>query len=409
MGTGTPPRRNLAIFLDMENLLGGSVGKVEHLQIGKVVQGIEQIVRAGGMGGKTATVRAYANWGRPQMGVYSRELLEHGVEPVQIFSFDKNVKNAADIELCVDVLSVAHDSPWVDVFVVVSGDGGFVPLIRRLHHLNKYAIVVSTNEPQSGEVNPLLKAVADEYHQIDVSGAFGTFPALALPKANVPKEVADVSGPVGIPNLVGARPTTAQLRAAVVKLAGTNPQILVSGQVNVQVLGQHLRKKWPDLKYANYGAKNLGAFVEKYCGLAVGPTAPSKTGGKQPKKAPKPPAVIHQVTTREEYLAAVRKLFVGGTLGKAISSQKSQGMGLSEVGMHVRQSMSVNASEDFGLPKLHKVLQYALNGTTFRVVRTLDKAMAVVHADHVNSLETLPSITETGAPSATVVTQLQPE
>ncbi|MEO6529854.1 MAG: NYN domain-containing protein [Specibacter sp.] len=171
MGKGAPPRRNVAIFLDVENLFGGYHRDVTGVQLGKVVRGIEQILGASGIGEKTALVRAYANWARADMAVYRREVLEHGIKPVQIFSFEKNVKNAADIELCVEVLEVAQDSPWVDVFVIVTGDGGFVPLIRRLHSLNKYVVVVSTTAPNSGIVNPLLKSVADEYHQIDVQGA----------------------------------------------------------------------------------------------------------------------------------------------------------------------------------------------------------------------------------------------
>ncbi len=103
------------------------------------------------------------------MADFQREILEHGIEPVQVFSFDNNIKNAADIELCVDVLSVAHEAPWVEVFVIVSGDGGFIPLIRRLHALNKFVIVASTNTPNSGIVNALLKSVADEYHQIAIA------------------------------------------------------------------------------------------------------------------------------------------------------------------------------------------------------------------------------------------------
>ena len=69
------------------------------------------------------------------------------------------------------MLEVAQDAPWVWVFVIVTGDGGFAPPIRRLHALNKYVVVVSTTAPNASIVNPLLKAVADEYHQIDAKAA----------------------------------------------------------------------------------------------------------------------------------------------------------------------------------------------------------------------------------------------
>ncbi|WP_367281515.1 NYN domain-containing protein [Paeniglutamicibacter sulfureus] len=55
------------------------------------------------------------------------------------------------------------------MFVIATGDGGFIPLVRRLHALNKYVVVVSTDDPESGVVNALLKTVADEYHQVPMS------------------------------------------------------------------------------------------------------------------------------------------------------------------------------------------------------------------------------------------------
>ncbi|WP_449372135.1 NYN domain-containing protein [Arthrobacter psychrolactophilus] len=168
MDNSAAPERNVAVFLDLENMYGGHHNGVTGVPLGRVVREIERIVRNSGLGRRTATIRAYANWGHLGMTSYKAEILEYGIKPVQIFSFDRNVKNAADIELCVDVLQVVHESPWIEVFVIVTGDGGFVPLIRRLHGLNKYVVVASTNAATAGIVNPLLKSVADEYHQIDV-------------------------------------------------------------------------------------------------------------------------------------------------------------------------------------------------------------------------------------------------
>ena len=71
------------------------------------------------------------------------------------------------------------------MFVIATGDGGFIPLVRRLHALNKYAIVVSTNVPESGVVNTLLKSVADEYHQIQMSQVIATDPMQPLRKPSV--------------------------------------------------------------------------------------------------------------------------------------------------------------------------------------------------------------------------------
>nr|WP_276609787.1 NYN domain-containing protein [Arthrobacter silviterrae] len=306
--------------MDMENLRGGVPGNVAGVHIGEFVRGIEQAVRVGGLGSKTALVRAYANWGRPEMQAYSHELLEHGIEPVQIFSFDKNIKNAADIELCVDVLAVAHDSPWIEVFVIASGDGGFVPLIRRLHHLNKYVIVASTNLPGAGIVNALLKSVADEYHQIPITG-----PAAAV-------------------SPVATAPTTSTTAKSLV--AAKKPQ-------------QGKKKKKP-----------VVAPIPKTVHTVA-------------------PPLLVRVSSRDEYLAAVRGLFADGDLGRAVIAGRSEGKKLSFVGTALKDSIEGFSKEEAGFPYLQLVLLHALGTTDYRLVNLGEKVLAVVHADHVDATMTV--------------------
>ena len=75
---GTPPARNVAVFINMENLFGGAKGDVTSVPIGTIVADVERLVRDLGVGSLTALVRAYANWGRADMAGYRRELLPTG-------------------------------------------------------------------------------------------------------------------------------------------------------------------------------------------------------------------------------------------------------------------------------------------------------------------------------------------
>lgn len=405
MGKGAPPRRNVAIFLDVENLFGGYHRDVTGVQLGTVVRGIEQIVRTSGIGEKTAMVRAYANWARPEMAVYRREVQEYGIKPVQIFSFEKNVKNAADIELCVEVLEVAQDSPWVDVFVIVTGDGGFVPLIRRLHSLNKYVVVVSTTAPNAGIVNPLLKSVADEYHQIDVQGApwalGAVLPAPVAVQPPMPSVPAVARRMVSMPPapLVAKRQPTGSpelvvLRKFILDLVKTQPQLSKKGKVDASALSQLLGKKWPGLKYTPYQSTNLSGFLEKHCGLVARGAIPKQA--KAADKAPsKPPAAL-TVNSREEYTATVRELFTAGELGRLVRGLSSDGMNLGDVSVQLRGAITGFTSADAGFPKLHAALQHALCGTDFHVTRIDNATMAVVHARHVDPRFALPPITAEG-------------
>ena len=76
------------------------------------------------------------------MGTLRREMTENGIEPRQIFAFDAaGKKNAADIELVIDALDLAYTRPGITTFVVVTRDGGFSSLGRKLHELGKAVVV----------------------------------------------------------------------------------------------------------------------------------------------------------------------------------------------------------------------------------------------------------------------------
>lgn len=49
-------------------------------------------------------------------------------------------QKGVDVELAIDVLDAAHEDRY-DVAVLVTGDGDFVPLVRRITSLNKHALV----------------------------------------------------------------------------------------------------------------------------------------------------------------------------------------------------------------------------------------------------------------------------
>ena len=52
----------------------------------------------------------------------------------------KLAQKGVDVELAIDVLDSAHANRY-DVAVLVTGDGDFVPLVRRITSLNKHALI----------------------------------------------------------------------------------------------------------------------------------------------------------------------------------------------------------------------------------------------------------------------------
>lgn len=310
---------------------------------------LQRLLRSGSRA-RTTVIRAYANWAQPAMGSYQNDLLAHGIEAVQVFSFTRNVKNAADIQMCVDVLAEAQDRHWTDTFVIVSGDGGFVPLVRRLRQLNKRVIVASTNHAAAGTINHLLASAADKYHVLEVA------PPVQAPA----KPAAALTDPTA--------PTLKEYRAEILAAIARDPAMRVKGKVNGSPLGQHLRQKWPSVTFKDFGSATLGAFVEKHCGLtihrpgaakaAAAPPTPAKPQRQvsPPAQASAPPSSANPVTGR--YLRAVRMTLKIDPFGTEL--QANGRVPLTKLGKALREQLPDLTHKDAGYPKLLAAVTDAL-------------------------------------------------
>jgi uncharacterized LabA/DUF88 family protein len=131
---------NVAIFYDIENLVKG-YNQSQMLTNDISLKGIFNRIKEIGQVNDIAIQRAYANWSDPRLSIMTREINELGIDPIQIFGLSRNQKkNAADIQLAVDAIDLAYTRPWLDVFVIVSGDGGFSALAKKLHECGRKVI-----------------------------------------------------------------------------------------------------------------------------------------------------------------------------------------------------------------------------------------------------------------------------
>lgn len=150
---------NTAVFYDLENLTGGytfSDTFLSNLRLRTVLEAIKRDAYVQGVG----IHRAYANWSHPKLAPMRDEILALGITPVQVFGLGRNgLKNVADIQLAVDVIEAMCERPDIEVFAIVSGDGGFGALITKLHERGKYVIGVGYRHASS----VLLEAVCDRY------------------------------------------------------------------------------------------------------------------------------------------------------------------------------------------------------------------------------------------------------
>ena len=274
-------RRNVAVFIDLENMFGGYNNGVSGVPLSRMLREIRQFVEGLEIGSSAATTKAYANWMVAGMATYRREMLENAVEPVQIFSYAgagknpeesrrKNAeegrrKNAADVQIVVDALSVAVEAPWVDVFVIVSGDGDFIPLVRRLQYLGKYVIGVTLTGAGAGGVSALLRSNADHYFEV-AAGA----PRTATGATSSSTNTAAQTNESNLTPLPSDRiPTVDEYVQSVKEIVQHNPKMMRGDEVSGALLGNSLRTLWPRASFSTYGFKTLGDFVDNKCGLKI--------------------------------------------------------------------------------------------------------------------------------------------
>lgn len=153
---------NTAIFYDIENLIGGygaSIEAIKSLSLKKIVEEIRKVelLAEGGI----AIQRAYADWSNSRLGVLRSEIIDLGIEPIQSFGFGKGtaVKNNSDIQLAIDAVDIAYVRPALETFVIVSGDGGFGALAKKLHEYGKAVVGCALQ----GTKNDSFKAVCDHF------------------------------------------------------------------------------------------------------------------------------------------------------------------------------------------------------------------------------------------------------
>ena len=107
---------------------------------------------------KIAGQYAYADWSDNRLRRIKPSIQKFGIEPMQIFGFNHH-KNAADIQLVIDAIELIHSKPTLEVFAIVSGDGGFSCLAKKLHEYGKIVIGCAYDN----HTNKLLPALCDYF------------------------------------------------------------------------------------------------------------------------------------------------------------------------------------------------------------------------------------------------------
>ncbi|MFZ4665549.1 MAG: NYN domain-containing protein [Prochlorotrichaceae cyanobacterium] len=157
-------RFNTAIFYDVENLTQGNNFSKDFIEMFSLKSIYKQIADLA-IVDHVALQRAYANWSDPRLSVLKNEINELGIDPIQIFGFSRHqIKNAADIQLAVDAMDITLTRPHISVYVVVSGDGGFSSLAKKLHEYGRQVVGCAYGTA----ANEILKSVCDYFIELSL-------------------------------------------------------------------------------------------------------------------------------------------------------------------------------------------------------------------------------------------------
>lgn len=115
--------RKIAVLIDADNAQASK---------------IEDILKDISAYGRIVTKRAYANWAKPQLKPWEKEVKRFAIGTIQQFDFVAG-KNASDMALTIDAMNLLFTGNY-DCFVIVSSDSDFTALSMKLHESGVFVV-----------------------------------------------------------------------------------------------------------------------------------------------------------------------------------------------------------------------------------------------------------------------------
>src|ERR671926_172377 len=157
---------DLAIFIDWENIYISTVSEYNSKP------NVSAILEKAREYGRIVSAMAYADWTDGDFRDAPPTLYSNGISPRYIsaryFPGGKSQKrrtNSIDVMLAVECSDFLHTHPQVETYVLVTGDGDFIPLVSLLRSRGKTVVVIGVSE-------------ATSYHLIESADHFVSYASL---------------------------------------------------------------------------------------------------------------------------------------------------------------------------------------------------------------------------------------
>ena len=157
---------DLAVFIDWENIYISTVTEYG------AKPNVSAILEKSREYGRIVSATAYADWTDGDFRDAPPTLYSNGISPRYISAryfpggrSQKRRTNSIDVMLAVECADFLHYHPQVDTYVLVTGDGDFIPLVSLLRSRGKNVVVIGVSE-------------ATSYHLIESADHFISYASL---------------------------------------------------------------------------------------------------------------------------------------------------------------------------------------------------------------------------------------
>ena len=166
---------DLAIFMDWENIYISTVTEYG------TKPNVSAILEKAQEYGRIVSASAYADWTDGEFRQAPPTLYSNGISPRYISAryfpggrSSKRRTNSIDVMLAVECSDFLHYHPQVSTYVLVTGDGDFIPLVSLLRSRGKNVVVIGVSE-------------ATSYHLIESADHFISYASLLGRRAGGPR------------------------------------------------------------------------------------------------------------------------------------------------------------------------------------------------------------------------------
>lgn len=174
----------IALFIDIENLIGGAGAIGVPIDIGPVIDHLTEAGRILIRRSFGDIAKCLASIERKHMIDPTRLMLHRNLVQIEDVPYATPNKNTCDVRLVVEALSIAYTNPGITHFAVVASDRDYVPLYNKLHELGKTVLTVAIDRENT---NRMVRGASDRV--IYYENLFATAPAPAPEAREEPAEV----------------------------------------------------------------------------------------------------------------------------------------------------------------------------------------------------------------------------